>query len=1013
MAVADKAYGTKASASSTTENGYWTLEKCKRAYLDYLANKRLEIEEQKQSRCYRHGAQWTPGQVEVFNARKQPVVTFNRIGRKIDSIVGLMEKLKQDPKAFPRNPRMTDELGADLATATVRYVVEGELRESKFPLCAEHGAVDGVAGVEMMLIKGDKGDTDIGFALIRTDSFFYDPRSYDHDFADARYMGQGKWLDVDDAVALAPDEEIAEAIKHAGGLGSELTSLPDREKWYMGEVADIKQVRVIELWYKKDGGWRWCLFTGSTKIEEGKGYFTDEKGNEICKFIMFSSFVDQDGDRYGFVRTLRSSQDEINQRRSKGLHELVSRRIKAEDGAFPDIEVARREAVRPDGVVIYNKGFEMEFDDQARIANIEGQLKFLEDAKNEIENFGPSPALIGQGLEYKSGRAINLLQQAGIAELGPFVIGIKNWKLRLYRAIWCAAQRYWTAERWIRVTDVEGVPQMIQINGIGIDPVSGVPRLVNAVGQLDVNFVLDEGPDEINMMGDAYDTLVALTAQGANIPPTVLLELAPLQGQLKRKLLAMVNKEDPVAEQAKGLALAGEAAKVDETKSKTALNMARAQNEAQGGERGAQEMILDATLKREAHQMKMAEGVQKAQTAREVGRAKVEGEFAKLETQRMQSAQDVHMNALKGAQALRQGEDKHQQQMQQAAAKAAVAKKSASDGKSLKGYQYGGEPRVGRPAVAGEFGPETFIDATGQRVTLGARGPEVFVPDRPGTVVPQTGLGRERFLDELQDPRIRDRLIAYTRAEVYGQGPEAEQAFMETIFNRAAARGQSLRQTLSGSFFPAITHRRAEIPVTEAERARYGNTISSVLAGSNISNYATGNASGTVGFNGGPQTFSAGGERFGVEGPDKDWWKRLNVRAPESAPPSPGRPATEPGQVPYTGVGGLPAGQSPGIDPGGVVAGLLGETPKVPATPKLDLGLVSANPDLADLQSRFQNAPLPGPGFPRISVQGTDPRRASYALGTSIPLGEGTLDLGASLGLGGLDSLKGTWRKGF
>ena len=94
----------------------------------------------------------------------------------------------------------------------------------------------------------------------------------------------------------------------------------------------------------------------------------------------------------------------------------MSRRIKAEDGAFSDVELARKEAVRPDGVVIYNKGFEMEFDDAARIANIEGQLKFLEDAKNEIENFGPNPALIGQGLEYKSGRAINLLQQAGIAE---------------------------------------------------------------------------------------------------------------------------------------------------------------------------------------------------------------------------------------------------------------------------------------------------------------------------------------------------------------------------------------------------------------------------------------------------------------------------------------------------------------------------------------------------------------------------------------------------------------------
>jgi hypothetical protein len=1026
--AAAEGYGIKGAKGIESDAEYWTLERCKRAYLDYLANKRLEIEEQKQARCYRHGAQWTPSQVEVFNARKQPVVTFNRIGRKIDSIVGLMEKLKQDPKAYPRNPRMTDEMGADLATATVRYVVESELRESKFPLCAEHGAVDGIAGVEMMLVKGDKGDTDIGFALVRTDSFFYDPRSYDHDFFDARYMGQGKWLDLDDAMALAPSKEIAESIKQGNGFGSELTSMPDREKWYMGEVADMKRVRVVDIWYRSGGAWKWCMFTGSVKIEEGEGYFSDEKGESICKYIMFSSFVDQDGDRYGFVRTLRSSQDEINQRRSKGLHELVSRRIKAEEGAFADIELARRESVRPDGVIIYNKGFEMEFDDQARVTNIEGQLKFLEDAKNEIENFGPSPALIGQGLEYKSGRAINLLQQAGIAELGPFVIGIKNWKLRLYRAIWSAAQRYWTSERWIRVTDVEGIPQMIQLNGLGVDPMSGLPRLVNAVGQLDVNFVLDEGPDEVNMMGDAYDTLVALTAQGANIPPTVLLELAPLQGQLKRKLLAMVNKEDPVAEQAKGLALAGEAAKVDETKSKTALNMARAQSEAQGGDRGAQEMMLDATLKREEHQLKMVEGMQKAQTAREVGRAKVAGEFAKLESQRMQSAQDVHMNALKGAQALRQGEDKHQQQMRQAAAKAAMTKKESS----LPGYQFGGEPKVGDPALVGERGPETFVDATGQRVILGRHGPEVFVPDVPGTVVPRTGMGRERFLDELQDPRIRDRVLAYARAEVGGQGPEAIQAILETFFNRATARGLSLRQVLAephehraGTFFPAITHSRARSPVTASQRAEYEPILSEVLAGSNITNYATGNASGTVGFAGGPQTFASGGERFGIEGSDKDWWIRRGItRGLESGAPgaleAPGVPATRPGQVAYTGAGGLPRQPSGppsppvmayGGDPAGTVASLLGEAPK--GLPKLDFGLVTAQDNLADLQSRFQGEGPRALSLPRISVSGSDPRQLSYGVGTSLPFAGGALDLGASFGSGGFEGLKGVWKKGF
>lgn len=668
---------------------YWSLEKCKRAYTNYLEDKREEIDEQQDARRYRHGAQWTAAQVEIFNLRKQPVVTYNRIGRKIDAIVGLMEKLKQDPKGFPRNPRNTDAMGAELATASIRYVVESDLKEHRFPFCIEMGAVDGIGGVEMILTEGDQQDTDVGFAIVDTDSFFYDPRSYRHDFSDARYMGVGKWLDEDDVKDLVPD--MAEEVTAESGSGSEFTSNPDRDKWWFENTNEHKRIRVVEIWYKHGKKWCWCLFTGSMKLQEGEGYFFNEKNQHICKFIMFSSFIDHDGDRYGFVRHLRSSQDEINQRRSKGLHELSSRRIMAEIGAFDDVELARREAVRPDGVVLRQKGFEAEFDDAARIANVEGQLKFLEDAKNEIENFGPNPALIGQGLEYKSGRAINLLQQAGIAELGPFVICVKNWKLRLYRAIWNAVQRYWQAERWIRVTDDEGIAQFIQINGVGVDEQTGMPILVNAIGQLDVNFMIEEGPDEVNMMGDAYDTLVALATQGANIPPEVLLELAPLHSSIKKKLLAMLSKPDPAQEMAKQIALMNEKAEGDKTKSETSLNMAKAQEITQGNPGEIMEKRMEMAQKEREGQLKERELVMKIQAKEREQQLDLAGKRAEmsidLEGQRQQTQLKVQdaavqsrVNQAQGAQKMQQSEQQHQLKMKQQKQQFQQQKKMAPKG---------------------------------------------------------------------------------------------------------------------------------------------------------------------------------------------------------------------------------------------------------------------------------------------------------------------------------------------
>ena len=153
------------------KEGYWSLEKCKRCFDDYLDNKQNEIEEQKQSRRYRHGAQWTNKQIETFNKRKQPVVTYNRTGRKIDSIIGLIERLKQDPKAYPRSPAPEAEAGAELATACIRYAVESSLKDFILPFVIENLAVDGIGGVEMLLTEGDRGDVEVEFALVDTDSF--------------------------------------------------------------------------------------------------------------------------------------------------------------------------------------------------------------------------------------------------------------------------------------------------------------------------------------------------------------------------------------------------------------------------------------------------------------------------------------------------------------------------------------------------------------------------------------------------------------------------------------------------------------------------------------------------------------------------------------------------------------------------------------------------------------------------------------------------------------------------
>lgn len=545
---------TRGTGAAASDQSYPAVGKLKKQYLNYLSAKRQEIEEQQIARRYRHGAQYTSDQYEILKKRKQPPVIYNEIGRKINGTVGTIERQRQDPKAYPRTPKHED--GAELATAVLRYVLDENEWPAKSPIVGSDASTDGLAGVEILIEAGDQGDPDVGIEIVEPENFFYDPRSYRLDFSDARYMGVGKWVDIDQAKEMFPDkaDELSATLD-----GSDLSTHSDKEaRWFSSENNSI---RIIDHWYKHKGKWCYTIYTSSLKLMEGVSYLVDEKGETYCKYVMFSANVDHDGDRYGLVRQLKSAQDEINARGSKGLHELNTRRILAEKGAFDDVEVARREAARPDGIVERNPGLEAAFDDTAKMANLEGQLKFLERAQNRIDNYGPNLALVGgDSGDTASGRAIQLTMQAGMAELGPFLIAYRNWKVRVYRAVFNAVQRYWKAERWIRVTDNEGLAQFIQINGMQAGPYGA--QLVNAIGSLDVDIILDEGPDTVTAMQDMYQTLSdILPAMAPMLQPAqaqavvgMLVETSPLDSAKKktfREASQQGQQPDPMQEQAK------------------------------------------------------------------------------------------------------------------------------------------------------------------------------------------------------------------------------------------------------------------------------------------------------------------------------------------------------------------------------------------------------------------------------------------------------------------------------
>lgn len=567
----------------------------RREFEDYCSAKGREIDEQRSSWRYYHVDQWTPEQLKVLKKRQQPPLTFDRTGRKIDSLSGTIRRLRTDPKCYPNTPN--GEQGAEVATQVIRSINDASFAEDLEVECCRDALIHGIGVSELVLTTGDKGDPDLRFEYVDPRTWFYDPRSLRPGFTDTRFHGVYKWADIDELELLVPgaSEKVKDVLDNDGGWSTAFDT--DRELLW---VDSRKRVRLVDHWYKRGGMWRWCLHTGSIELLSGDSQFFNERGMSISKYNAFANMIDIDGDHYGYIRRMRGPQDAMNQHRSKAIHIMNTRQLKLKEGAVDDIEVTRREAARPDGTLVYRgepKDLEIVQPEQEFIQ----QTKYYEDAKAEIDSFGPNQQLISEFGQNVSGRAANILQQAGLAELGPFLKNFRMWKLERYRSCWCAAQRYWTSERMLRVTADAQVAQFMQINAMQINEY-GQPILVNMLGNIDVEIKIDEGPDTETVMGDIFDLLMALNQNNVPVPPTLIIEASNLPLTEKKKLLGLLNQPDPAKQAAQAATIAKTQAEAQKllaeagnAQTKGMLNVAKARTEGmpEAGAQGEPKTPLD------------------------------------------------------------------------------------------------------------------------------------------------------------------------------------------------------------------------------------------------------------------------------------------------------------------------------------------------------------------------------------------------------------------------------------
>ena len=253
----------------------------------------------------------------------------------------------------------------------------------------------------------------------------------------------------------------------------------------------------------------------------------------------------------------------------------------------------RRQLAKADGDVVLAPG--VEFGKQFGIIPTgdmaDKQFELLQQHEARFLAQGPNASLMGKGGADQSGRAILANQQGGSIEANPVFDILHDMDLQLYRKIWNRIRQFWTAEQWISVTDDMqnarwvgfNIPTTDEMGQPVIDPQTGQPAIQNQLSQIDVDIDVGEAPHAGTMQDEEFGKMTELAKVVPSLqqlPAQAWLEMSNLRNKGKiSKVLQQAGQPSPQQQQAQQIALAGEAAKVEETKSKVALNLSRARTE--------------------------------------------------------------------------------------------------------------------------------------------------------------------------------------------------------------------------------------------------------------------------------------------------------------------------------------------------------------------------------------------------------------------------------------------------
>lgn len=523
---------------------------------------------------------WRQEDAAVLIDRGQLPLVFNESRQTVDWIAGTEKRMRKDYKILPREPG--DEQGAEIKTQVVKYTDDVNLTAWHRSRVFKQMAISGLGWLEEGINIAP--DEEIIFAGSEDwRNVYRDSRSRQFDLKDGRYLFRRKVTDVDYAIALLPkskehlrnmaqqdDTVDSDDVWYVGerltGASDILVNdgLPsgwrDRRAYMMGNYIDQgrrRSVELLECWYrvpetvdvfsdgpqygkvvnKKDPGhqqllndrtpyystvkmcMRVMIATKDKPLWDGRSPF---KHNSFLLVPMWGYRRYRDGMTYGSMRGMRDLQDDMNKRASKALWLLSSNRIIMEDGAVDDIELAREEAARPDGIMSVKATKRFEF--VKHTAEVQGNLEMMDRDAMAMRNVGGvTDENLGRETPAQSGIAIQRKQDQGSLTTSELFdnrqLAVKlAGQLRLSHI-----EQFKTAPDIIRIIG-EGKPlDWLQVNQVQPDG-----SILNDLTAREADFIVSETDYRESYARASLDAMGELLQQIATFAPQVVMAVLDL-----------------------------------------------------------------------------------------------------------------------------------------------------------------------------------------------------------------------------------------------------------------------------------------------------------------------------------------------------------------------------------------------------------------------------------------------------------------------------------------------------